>query len=275
MGLKIDYLVVGASGQVGTALLHTLEEKKQEYVGTSSSVCNLADLSSIKNLAQRYSPRILLVPASLTKVDECQNNPDLSYQINVEGIKLLLSSFKDSKFVYFSSDYIFDGKKGPYSEKDAPNPIQVYGLHKLIAERLITTYTNNYAIIRTNMVYGPDAQKKNYTSSLYRTLSAGQVFRSPHDEYVTPTFNLDLAREAIDIAHYSQGTFHIAGEEVLSRYEFSVKFAERYNLRTDLICPVTNADLGRPAPRPLRGGLRSNLPGFSQVLEGGRLDVLE
>lgn len=272
--LGVKNLVVGASGQVGNAILQLLREKPEESIGTYYSVpfekgiqLDLSDSNQVLELSKKINPKFIYLTSSLTNVDYCQYNEEKSYNINVLGVKNLLQAFPNAQFVYFSSDYVFDGKNGPYLEGDVPNPIQIYGVHKLIAERMVCELKPNAIIVRTNMVYGKDLQKKNYTSRLYQSLKAGLTWRAPEDEWVSPTFNLDLAAQSIDlINNYYAGTFHIVGNQQTNRYQFSVDFANKYSFDPELIQP-TRAVI-RPVPRPSFGGLRSKyMPGLRSHLE--------
>lgn len=264
----MENLVVGASGQVGAAILKLLQEIKTGAVGTYCSShfeggvhLDLSDPAQILELSKKITPKFIYLTSSLTNVDYCQYNEEKSYNINVLGVKNLLHAFPGAQFIYFSSDYVFDGKSGPYLEGDAPNPIQIYGVHKLIAERLVCEFNQEALIVRTNMVYGFDQQNKNYTSRLYQSLNSGITWKAPEDEWVTPTFNLDLAAQVIELIKEGfNGTIHLAGKQQTNRYQFSLDFAWKYGFDMDLVQPTKNVI--RSVPRPAQGGLCSKwLPG--------------
>lgn len=257
-------LVIGASGQVGSALVRHLRGLGREVVGTYQTVSNepgqiQLDIRSLQNIKQNLerSYDTIFIAASATNVDECEKNPDLSYSVNVRGVCNILETISAFKIVYFSTDYVFDGKDGPYKATDLVNPVQKYGLQKYIAERIILDSPTDSLIIRTNMVYGPDPQNRSYSSRLRKCLETGSKWNAFKDEFVTPTFNKDLCETVVRILDMGcKGVWHVAGKEQTTRYDFSVKFAQQYGFDTSLIVPISVNDVVR-APRPIKGGLRS------------------
>lgn len=256
-------LVIGASGQVGAALVRHLREVGREVVGTYQTIpsepgqvqLDIRNPQEIRqNLEGKYDT--VFIAASTTNVDECEKNPDPSYSVNVEGVANILEAISAFKVVYFSTDYVFDGKNGPYKATALVNPIQKYGLQKYIAERTILDSSIDSLIVRTNMVYGPDPQNRNYSSRLRKCLEAGNKWNAFNDEFVTPTFNKDLCETVVRMLSAGrEGVWHVAGKEWTTRYDFSVKFAQQYGFDSSLVVPVSVNDFIR-APRPVKGGLK-------------------
>jgi dTDP-4-dehydrorhamnose reductase len=162
-----------------------------------------------------------------------------------------------AKLVYFSTDYIFDGKNGPYKEDHPANPVCEYGRQKLYAEHLIATLAEDFLILRTTGVYGWERQGKNFIYRLMSVLGAGQTLTVPADQLGSPTYAPNFVRAVVELALTThRQVFHVAGMEVANRYEFALEAARALKLNGDLIQPVSTAELGQTAPRPLQAGLR-------------------
>lgn len=148
-----------------------------------------------------------------------------------------------SHLIYVSTDYVFDGTKGMYREDDIPNPINYYGLTKLIAEVLVSSSDLLYTIIRPSAIYGVGGSKKSFAEFVAEKLSKGEEVKALVDQYVSPTLNVLLAKviaEAVELK--PMGILHVAGER-MSRYEFAIKIAEALNLPKELIKETSVADM--------------------------------
>jgi len=269
-------LVIGASGQVGNVLYNLLKEKHYNTIGTGCANLNsnlikldVKDKEAFNKIYLEYKPLYIYYVSSYNNVDECEKNSDHSRNINVFGFNNLIEIaeknwWREIHIAYFSTDYVFDGKAGPYIVDNIPNPIQEYGKQKFICERLLIERKGlgSDVIIRTNMVYGFDPQKKNYNSRLHNCLERGETWEALSDEYVTPTFNKTLAERAIALLEHNaieEGnckTYHVAGKEITTRYQFSVDYAKVYGFDLKLIKPIFVNDVKRIAKRPIYGGLK-------------------
>jgi len=272
-------LVLGASGQIGHALTKRLIHDCQEVVGTYCShnlysdlpcrifKADVSDQTSVNNIISDYVPDVIFVPAGYTHVDGCEKEPK-SKLINVNGINHITKAARNIKhksplIVIFSSDYVFDGTGGPYSEEDIPNPISEYGKQKLLAEHLLATSYNNFCIVRTNWVFGPDPQEKNFVVRLINNLKDGQAATVPFDEWGTPTYTVDIAEATIKLIKYfglqrsrTNRIVNIAGGKWVNKYEFSLSICDVFGLDRRLVTGVKSSELKRPAARPLLSGLK-------------------
>ena len=254
-------LVIGASGLVGGALLDALNVAGSEAVGTYARHArpglvplDVRDAGAVRALADRTGAEVIYVPASLTNVDYCETHPEESYAINVDGVRHVAETGR--RIVYFSSDYVFAGDRGPYRESDPVHPLCVYGEHKLRAEQALPAPA---LILRTTVVYGPEWQGKNFIYRLCSTLREGNRLRVPSDQVGSPTYAPNLARAAVALEQAGcTGIYHVAGPERVSRYEFARAAARVFGIDARLIDPIATADLRQAAPRPLDAGLISN-----------------
>jgi dTDP-4-dehydrorhamnose reductase len=254
-------LVIGASGLVGGALLEALAEADIDAVGTYAGHArsglrplDVRDAAAVGALVDGTQAQVIYVPASLTNVDYCETHPEESHAINVAGVRSIVATGR--RVVYFSSDYVFAGDKGPYRETDPVHPLCVYGEHKLQAEQAIPA---NGLILRTTVVYGPEWQGKNFIYRLCTTLRAGQRLRVPDDQIGSPTYAPNLARAAVALERAGcPGIYHVAGPQRVSRYELALAAAEIFGLDRRLIDPISTPELHQAARRPLDAGMISD-----------------
>ena len=199
--------------------------------------------------------------AGMTAVDACEDQPELAMWTNARGPGVLAAyaQRRQVPFVYFSTEYVFDGspeRPGPYPEDAELRALSVYGRSKLAGEEAVLAACAGALVLRTTVVYGPDARQKNYLYSLMRNLTTGTRMRVPMDQISTPTYNLDLIAAAIGlVACGASGIFHVCGPERLGRLEFAEEIAKTLGLDASLLEGVTTAELGQRAPRPLAAGL--------------------
>ena len=259
-------LVIGASGQVGGHLMNALQRQNIPCTAThhghptqGSIALDITNPSMVEQVIIAARPTHIFLPAAATNVDYCESQPDQTYLINVLGTQHVVkaSNQAHAKLIYFSSDYIFDGKHGPYTEEDTPNPICKYGSQKVYAEHHITAFCNDYLILRTTIVYGWENQEKNFVIRLIKSLRANQKVRVPSDQIGTPTYASNLAEACLHLAQTvsTSEIFNLTGPSVVSRYEFAREAARVFDLPPDLIEPVQTKDLNQTASRPLNLGL--------------------
>ncbi|HEY4359039.1 MAG TPA: SDR family oxidoreductase [Acidobacteriaceae bacterium] len=256
-------LVVGTSGQVGAALAAVLGENVLPANRLASENALQVDLVALAERPQLAAE--LLAPLHLsavycvggaTDVERCESDHTWAMQTNCFGPAALAAASRDLPFVYFSTEYVFDGTDGPYSETSATHAISVYGKSKLEGEQRVLDAHPNPLIVRTTVVYGPDRQGKNFLYTLRRLLSSGQPMRVPADQISSPTYNVDLAHATAELVELgASGIFNVCGPEIVSRYDFALQAAEILGLDASRIQPVTTAELNQKAPRPLRAGM--------------------
>lgn len=259
----MNALVIGASGMVGGSIYALGQQRGFKVAGTYSSFAvpdlhqlDASDDVAVQKLVNTLGPSVIFLPAAFTNVDACERDPALSQRVNVTAIKNVTRACQrtGAKLVSFSSDYVFDGADGPYTESAAPKPINVYGQHKLEAEAIALSV--GALVLRTNGVYGAEAQGKNFVLRLVQGLRAGGVWRIPVDQFGNPTLATDLARAAWNGLALS-GVYHAAGSHFCDRYTFALEITRVFNLNPAQLEAVDTPSLGQAALRPLRGGLIS------------------
>lgn len=274
-------LVVGASGLLGNnCFRHFSEQEDFEVAGTYFSFeqpgihpYDTLNPDAPGNFDVRaWQPDVILHTGALTWVDYCEENPDESYEKTVVSTKNLVALSKElgARMVYVSTDYVFDGKAGPYTEDAAVKPLSVYARHKLEAEELVLDEVPGALAIRITNVYGDEARNKNFIARLADQFKEGKKLelRLPLDQYATPANAWDIARAlALLIRDSKQGVYHIAGTDWVSRVQLAQRVLKYFPENESTIEPITTAELNPPADRPLLGGLvaakfLAEYPGF-------------
>jgi len=256
-------LVIGASGLVGSAALHAFKQAGHEVTGTyrrhQAADLVYLDLSvsqSIRDLVDRVAPEVVLIPAALTNLEYCEGHPEETYAANVTNVRRVVDACADVQplIVYYSTDYIFDGRDGPYAEESEPRPLNVYGHSKLAAERVVQDYAR-HLIVRTTVVFGWRRDSMNFAMQLLRTLAAGKTMRVPDDQVGNPTLAHYLGDVTVRLVEAeAHGVVNVSGRDRLDRYTFALELARALGLDENLLIPTSTAALGQRAVRPLNGG---------------------
>jgi dTDP-4-dehydrorhamnose reductase len=264
----VRVLVIGASGQVGGALAARLTARGHAVVGThhgqpqpDSRPLDVTDVAATERCIAETEPDWILCPAGLTHVDYCEIHRDEAMAVNRDApaAAARAASKRGAGFVYFSTEYVFDGTAGPYAEDDPVHPLSVYAWSKLEGERRAAEENPRTLVIRTTVVYGPERQGKNFVYQVLRRARAGEPIRVPSDQRSSPTYNVDLAAATVELVERDhRGVLHVAGPDVLDRHAFALEVCRAFGLDAGLVEGVTTASLGQPARRPLNAGLRTD-----------------
>ncbi|MBL7709191.1 MAG: SDR family oxidoreductase [Chitinophagaceae bacterium] len=266
-------LVTGANGFLGNYLVQQLLQKQYPVIATGKGECRLSftgvdnfdyepmdftDPFAVHDLFEKYQPSVVVHAGAMSKPDDCEKEQWQAYLINVEGTVTLLTNAEAyrSFFVFVSTDFVFDGEKGMYSETDIPSPVNFYGKTKLEAEEIVKEYAFDWAIARTVLVYGkPLAGRSNILSIVKEKLEKGEEYSVVNDQVRTPTYVEDLAAGIVAIIEKkATGIYHLSGADILTPYEMAIKAADFLKLNKSLLKKVTAADFTQPAKRPPKTG---------------------
>lgn len=270
-------LITGSNGLLGQKLVKYCVENEIIYLATSfgsnrNSSCNddyyqsldITDSKNVSAVLSGFEPTHIINTAALTNVDKCDDDIEKCHKVNVLGVEYLLeyAKRKNCHLQQISTDFVFDGKKGRYSEDDAPRAISEYGKSKLLAEqKIVSSGYSNYSIVRTSVVYGVGEKlsKSNIVLWAVSELKKNNPIRIVNDQFRAPTFADDLAVGCLKILEMNKtGVFNLTGPKVFSMYEFVVAIAEYLKVPTHLITPITTEELNQKATRPKNSGLRLN-----------------
>lgn len=260
-------LVVGASGLVGGHVAKCFLENGYEVVGThftyptkETVFYDSLNAEHPENYdVQAFNPDIIVHCGALTHVDYAEENEMESFDKTVKSTQNLLELAQrhESAFVFLSTDYVFNGHLGPYTEPATPRPLNVYGEHKLIAERFIINNWDNHLILRVTNIYGEEYRGKNFVariSELARNNEA-TTLTLPVDQFANPTYAGDIAK-AIEllVSNKHNGIFHFGGVEYMNRVTLAQTVLDYFENTSVKIQAVETTSLNQAAMRPLRGG---------------------
>lgn len=260
-------LVIGASGMVGGALTRALRQRGHEAIGTYRShkiedyfSLDVNDGPATESLVLQTKPDWIFCPAGMTRADLCEEKPSEAWKHTVEGPLNIgrIGQRIGAGFVFYSSSYVFDGQAGPYREDDQPNPLNVYGRCKWEAERAILAQLDRWLILRTIVVYGPEAQGKNFVYQVLRAARNGTRMPVPIDQISNTTYSEDLASASVELIERNKtGLYHIAGLDSLDRYNFGRLVCKVFGYDPGFLDPLPTVQLSQRALRPLQAGLRT------------------
>jgi len=260
-------LVIGASGLAGQSLIRTLRLRSKNVVGTYASrprsglrPLDFTDAGQIRECFTALQPKTIYLAAALTHVDYCEECPEDAQRRNVDAPKRIAQEAArlGAKLVFYSTEYVFDGKTGPYDEEAEPSPLSVYGKTKLAAERAIGEICADSLIIRTTVLYGWDQESVNFAMQIYARVKAEAEMTIPSDQIGNPTLADYLAEASVDLVlRKTTGVVNVVGKDLMPRFEFAKALVKMFGGNADLVTPVTTASLKQKAARPLRGGLRT------------------
>lgn len=265
-------VVTGASGLLGANLALAACERGYETVGLyhrhpvrlAGVRCLSIDLSdrlAVMNLLQSLHPRWIVHCAALTNVDWCEDHSEEAFRDNAHapGEMASLARELDARFVYISTDAVFDGQFGGYSEDDTPRPINVYAQSKLAGEQAVAQAHPDSLIVRTNL-FGWNVQDKASLGEWVLTrLKAGSPVPAFDDVEFAPLLANDLGEIVLDLLHRgARGLFHAGASDAVSKYDFALAIAREFGLSTSSIQRTHIADAALRAPRPQKTWLRAD-----------------
>ncbi|MEO8650647.1 MAG: dTDP-4-dehydrorhamnose reductase [Acidobacteriota bacterium] len=251
-------LITGAAGMVAGACAAHCRELGDHVTALTRHQLDITDQNAVEACFSSETPDAVINCAAFTDVDSAENDPATAIRVNVDGVRNLAASanLSGAKFVSISTDYVFDGASGGfYTEFDEPRPLSVYGQSKLQGEMAAMAENSDSIAVRTGWIFGLGG--RNFLSRIGEFLSAGKEIKAISDAYGTPTYAIDLARRLRELAVAdNSGIFHITNSgDGASYLDFAVKAAEITGRDPDLIHPICDSELGRPARRPLNSKL--------------------
>ena len=264
-------LVTGASGLYGSKLTQIAAGKYHQVFSAHNKnpapyglplQLDITNKTQIETAFEKANPDVVFHAATLTDVDACELNPKLATKINVKGTyDIAQASRANNAFlIYISTDYVFDGKKGCYTETDQPLPINHYGYTKLKAEEYVKEISDQYCIVRTSVIYGatPAVGKTNFALWILDKLRKGEQVKVFTDQWNSPTLNTSLAKMTLEIMEKRlTGIYHLSGASRISRYNFAFLLAKTFKLDTKLLIPILSRELSFAAKRPRDSSLNT------------------
>lgn len=260
-------LVTGGTGIIGRYLLRKIKPHAKAvatyYLNKDSERISdveyhRLDIARKKDVIELFTvikPDVVVHIASIGSVDFCEEHRDEAWMVNVDGTKNMIEGAQtcQARFIFISSNAVFDGKTPPYDEEDLPSPVNFYGKLKLEGEEAIASSGLEYAIVRPILIYGwnDPSERSNPVTWLLSKLKDNKPVKIVNDIYCNPL----LANNCADaiwsvIINRKKGIYHVGGKDRLSRFDFAVKTAKAFGMDHKLIESVPNAYFKNIAPRP-------------------------
>jgi len=246
--------LLGSNGQLGRDLQTHLAG--HELFPLTRNEFDVTDHDRARLTLSGLKPEIVLNTTAYHRVDDCETQAKLAYDVNVLSVLNLvrISNDLDATFVHFSTDYVFDGKSDtPYTEESVALPLSIYGNSKLSGELLARTTARKYFVIRTCGLYGKAGSRGkggNFVETMLAKARNGDAIRVVNDQTLTPTSTLEVARQTASLlttTHY--GLFHMTSEGSCTWHEFASAIFELAGIKANL-SPTTSELYKTPANRP-------------------------
>ena len=267
-------LITGANGLLGQHLVKKLLDRGHTVIATGKGPSRLpfnpderfsyhqmdiVDGPFVNSLLMTLHPEVIIHAAAMTQVDECEENKIDCWNINVTATRFLVDSAKEinAKFIFLSTDFVFDGIHGPYAEDAEPNPVNYYGSSKWGAEKAVMESGLEWMIVRTVLVTGNplSGTRQNIVTWVKEKLEKGEKIKVVDDQYRTPTYVEDLADGIVlALEKNATGIFHISGKDTLTPYSIALATARLLKLDEKLVEKADSRSLGLTATRPPRTG---------------------
>jgi dTDP-4-dehydrorhamnose reductase len=256
------FLVTGASGLLGLNFaLYTCQQ--HEVIGVVNQHAlkhapfavqqlELNQPGAARQLVQSVRPQVILHCAAMANVDACENQPELAQRVNAElpGELAALAAEFDCKMVHISTDAVFNGEKGNYSEEDVPAPLSVYARTKLAGEEAVLTANPRAIVARVNFYGWSITGRRSLAEFFFSHLAASENMKGFTDVHFCPLEVHDLSDLLLEMAAKDLlGIYHVVSSESLSKFEFGQRLARQFGLDASLIQPVSWRDAGLQAAR--------------------------
>ncbi|MGP4073226.1 dTDP-4-dehydrorhamnose reductase [Piscibacillus sp. B03] len=224
-------LVTGYGGQLGYDVVREGTKRGLEMIGTTSSDLNITDENRVSEYIHQLNPDAIIHCAAYTAVDKAEDDKESCYDVNVNGTRYLAKTAKEinAKFVYISTDYVFDGKDEiSFAENSIPNPVGYYGKTKHQGEQIVQSLLDHFFIVRISWVFGINGN--NFVKTMLRLAETRNELSVVGDQIGSPTYTFDLARFLIDIIQSDRyGIYHATNEGFCSWAEFAKEIFKQAN----------------------------------------------
>jgi len=256
-------LVIGGSGVIGLKFLNfflrngedvSFTYNKNKIPLSNSFHLDITEKEYTLDLIKEVNPEVIIHATAVTNVDLCETNHDLATSVNVDGTSNIVEGAKitNSKIVYLSTPFVFDGKKSGYTEEDKTSPSTFYGLTKFEGEQIVIKSEIPYLILRIDQPYCwiEEWQHANSVLRVIQTLKAGKILREIQNWKNNPTYVPDLVRATYELLiKNASGIFHLVGSDFINRYDWSLKVAQEFDLDKKLIIPINSDELNLSTKR--------------------------
>lgn len=256
--------ILGRTGQLGEQLYVQGISRKHKVIGFSHKDLDITDRIAVEKMIKKVKPNIVMNATAYHVVPDCEVYPDKAFLVNaiaVRGIAEICERL-NIRFVHYSTDYVFDGKKGsPYTEDDLPSPIQTYGVSKIAGEYMALAFNPKTIVIRSSGVYGGEfgsrSKKGNFALNILKERDK-KTLEVSSEQIVNPTYAAGLAQATFELIknRNANGIYHLASEGYCSWAEFAAEIMRLIGSKTKII-PIDRSGQSGGARRPLFSALNN------------------
>lgn len=270
--MKKKILVTGSNGLLGQKLVHLIAHSDYDLIATARGEnrmifqtgytyvpMDITKESEVNQVLEKYQPDFVIHTAAMTNVDQCEEDKAGCDLLNVTAVQYIVNACSklNIHLIHLSTDFIFDGEAGPYTEEAIANPISYYGESKLKAEEIVKTCTAPWAIARTVLVYGicEGMSRSNIILWVKNSIENKKPIKVVNDQWRSPTLAEDLAEGCFLIAkNKATGIYNISGEDFLNPYQMAIFTADYFNLDKSFITETDGSKFSQTAKRPPKTG---------------------
>ena len=256
-------LVIGGSGIIGSKIVRKFVERKNDVIYTyyeNNLNVGIGQRLDIRkkdetiDLISKVNADLVIHTAALTNVDLCETDKKLADSINVKGTENVITGCQktNSKIVYISTSFVFNGEKNKYFEEDEPSPVTYYGLTKLKGEEIVKSSKLSFLILRTDQPYDwkEKWQRNNSVLRVLQTLQEGKTLNEIIDWYNVPTYIPNFVNALENLINFNLlGIYHVCGSNFVNRYEWALVTAKVFGLNENMIKSISSETLNLPAKR--------------------------
>lgn len=242
--------VIGAAGQLGSEVAKRFSNAHDVRVFDRKQL-DITDYDQVMQALGRSPCDAIVNCAAFTDVDRCETEKDKAFEINALAVRHLAESaeLSGAQICHISTDYVFDGKSGPYREWDTPAPLSIYGASKLAGEQEVQAVSENWLIVRTAWLFGHTG--RNFVKTILMLAAEQNYVEVVDDQRGSPSYAPDVAAVICDlVVRRRRGIFHVTNSGETTWYQFAKAIFEEAGLDPDRIRPTKSGTIRRPALRP-------------------------
>lgn len=252
-------IVTGVKGQLGYDVVRELKSRGySDILGIDIEDLDITNEGAVVEFFKLNNPYAIIHCAAYTAVDKAEDDINVAMKVNFTGTKLLVEQAKlyNSKFMYISTDYVFDGNKtSSYEVEDLANPQSVYGATKYLGEQATRNYEKHF-IVRISWVFGKNGN--NFVKTMLRLGKEKPYLNVVNDQVGSPTYTYDLSRLLVDMIETDKyGTYHATNEESCTWYEFTKEIFKLTGIKTP-VNPILTNEYPTKAKRPKNSMMSKN-----------------
>ncbi len=270
---ETTFFITGASGFLGTYLCRELGPRYRVYAARNTHPVtgpectdirlDITDEHAVQSCIGRIAPDIIIHTAAVSHPDICEHDKEKAWSVNAAGTRHIAGAAESvgCRLVYISSDMVFSGQRGRYSENDIPEPVNYYGATKLEAERICRSICSDTVVIRITLQYGAGAASPSFSDWIISRIRQGRSVPLFTDQFRSPTHIADTACGILQasLSAVPGSLFHLSAPDRIDRYTFAAKLASAFGLQQDLLVKTSMHDVSCTAPRPEDVSLNGDL----------------